>query len=172
MQTIERLEYPFELNEEGNAAQAAVRVTTARYYTPSGRSIHNIGITPDVEVELPKFHARDLLQYGLLLGDVALDEPEIMTPRKKDNEKETDEKDDTEKVDDKENSKKGDQEKDDEEVKKKDENFYLNLSKKSPEELAAQEEAKKKRESLIDIQFEEALKYLRVMIFTQINKAA
>ena len=28
----------------------AMRLTTARYYTPSGRSIQNLGITPDVEV--------------------------------------------------------------------------------------------------------------------------
>lgn len=31
----------------------AVKVTTARYYTPSGTSIHNVGIEPDVVVELP-----------------------------------------------------------------------------------------------------------------------
>lgn len=29
----------------------AMRLTTARYYTPSGRSIQGLGITPDVEVE-------------------------------------------------------------------------------------------------------------------------
>ncbi len=27
----------------------AIKLTTAYYYTPSGRSIHKIGITPDVE---------------------------------------------------------------------------------------------------------------------------
>lgn len=32
----------------------AVKVTTARYYTPSGVSIHNVGIEPDVVVELPE----------------------------------------------------------------------------------------------------------------------
>ncbi|MBV9757524.1 MAG: S41 family peptidase [Alphaproteobacteria bacterium] len=31
--------------------QGAVRMTTARYYTPSGRSIQDLGITPDVEVQ-------------------------------------------------------------------------------------------------------------------------
>ncbi len=30
-----------------------IRLTTAKYYTPSGRSIQNVGITPDVEVKLP-----------------------------------------------------------------------------------------------------------------------
>jgi carboxyl-terminal processing protease len=31
-----------------------IRLTTAKYYTPSGRSIQNVGITPDIEVKLPK----------------------------------------------------------------------------------------------------------------------
>ncbi len=29
-----------------------VRLTTAKYYTPSGRSIQNVGITPDIEVKV------------------------------------------------------------------------------------------------------------------------
>jgi carboxyl-terminal processing protease len=36
----------FPLPNEG-----AIRLTTARYYTPSGRSIQDLGITPDVEVQ-------------------------------------------------------------------------------------------------------------------------
>ncbi len=31
-----------------------IRLTTAKYYTPSGRSIQNVGITPDMVVKLPK----------------------------------------------------------------------------------------------------------------------
>lgn len=31
-----------------------IRLTTAKYYTPSGRSIQNVGITPDIEVKPPK----------------------------------------------------------------------------------------------------------------------
>ncbi|MEM6465112.1 MAG: S41 family peptidase, partial [Pseudomonadota bacterium] len=31
--------------------QAAIRLTTARYYTPSGRSIQNLGVAPDIIVE-------------------------------------------------------------------------------------------------------------------------
>jgi carboxyl-terminal processing protease len=30
-----------------------MRLTTAKYYTPSGRSIQNVGIAPDIEVKLP-----------------------------------------------------------------------------------------------------------------------
>lgn len=33
------------------ANNGAIRLTTARYYTPSGRSIQDLGITPDVEVQ-------------------------------------------------------------------------------------------------------------------------
>jgi carboxyl-terminal processing protease len=32
------------------AGNGAIRMTTARYYTPSGRSIQGLGITPDIEV--------------------------------------------------------------------------------------------------------------------------
>jgi carboxyl-terminal processing protease len=31
----------------------AIKLTTARYYTPSGRSIQALGITPDITVEDP-----------------------------------------------------------------------------------------------------------------------
>src|ERR1700686_4038957 len=33
---------------------SALRLTTARYYTPTGRSIQAVGITPDVDVDNPK----------------------------------------------------------------------------------------------------------------------
>jgi len=32
---------------------SGLRLTTAKYYTPSGRSIHDVGITPDIVVEVP-----------------------------------------------------------------------------------------------------------------------
>jgi carboxyl-terminal processing protease len=32
----------------------AMRMTTARYYTPSGRSIQSVGIEPDIKVEIAK----------------------------------------------------------------------------------------------------------------------
>jgi carboxyl-terminal processing protease len=34
-------------------SNTGIRLTTAKYYTPSGRSIQNVGITPDIEVKLP-----------------------------------------------------------------------------------------------------------------------
>lgn len=49
------------------ADQGAVRLTTARYYTPSGRSIQGLGITPDIEVHASRdddnsytYHEADL----------------------------------------------------------------------------------------------------------------
>lgn len=38
----------------------AVKITTARYYTPSGVSIHNVGIEPDVKIELLDNAATDV----------------------------------------------------------------------------------------------------------------
>lgn len=32
----------------------ALKLTTAKYYTPNGNDIHKIGITPDVEIDLPE----------------------------------------------------------------------------------------------------------------------
>lgn len=32
----------------------ALKLTTAKYYTPDGNNIHEIGITPDVEIDLPE----------------------------------------------------------------------------------------------------------------------
>ncbi len=32
----------------------ALKLTTAKYYTPNGNNIHGVGITPDVEIELPE----------------------------------------------------------------------------------------------------------------------
>ena len=34
--------------------KTGLKLTTAMYYTPSGRSIHKVGVTPDVEIELPE----------------------------------------------------------------------------------------------------------------------
>ena len=44
----------------GNGADGAVKLTTARYYTPSGRSIQKTGIAPDLEVAQTKDQAQDI----------------------------------------------------------------------------------------------------------------
>ena len=38
---------------------SAVRLTTSKYYTPSGRSIHGLGITPDIVVEYEERSQKD-----------------------------------------------------------------------------------------------------------------
>lgn len=43
---------------------SGLRLTTAKYYTPKGRSIHGKGITPDLVVELPKPERPDELHPG------------------------------------------------------------------------------------------------------------
>ena len=49
---------------------SGLRLTTAKYYTPSGRSIHDLGITPDIVVEVPAETMAKLMKerekiYGL-----------------------------------------------------------------------------------------------------------
>jgi len=43
---------------------AAIKVTTARYYTPSGRSIQAEGIVPDVEIALVKLEKLETSKFG------------------------------------------------------------------------------------------------------------
>ena len=73
VQTIEDLSHSFEKDEDGNYRPAAIRLTTAKYYTPSGISIDKIGITPDIAVEMPKDNELDLLRNGLY-GDTSTNE--------------------------------------------------------------------------------------------------
>ncbi|MEM8982182.1 MAG: S41 family peptidase [Pseudomonadota bacterium] len=54
----------------------AIKLTTSRYYTPSGDSIHDVGITPDFEVPIDP----DLLQPALQMsgGSVSVaDDPQL-----------------------------------------------------------------------------------------------
>ena len=44
-----------------------MKVTTAKYYTPSGRCVQGIGVKPDVEVDIPTYSR---LVYSLVLGGV------------------------------------------------------------------------------------------------------
>ncbi len=40
---------------------SAIKLTIADYYTPKGRNIHGVGITPDIVVELPVLEANEIL---------------------------------------------------------------------------------------------------------------
>ena len=44
-----------------------MKVTTAKYYTPSGRCVQGIGVTPDVEIDIPQYSR---LVYSLVLSGV------------------------------------------------------------------------------------------------------
>ncbi|MGI4807011.1 MAG: S41 family peptidase [Janthinobacterium lividum] len=65
----------------------AMRLTTARYYTPSGRSIQGLGITPDVEVaasrtEVARFGPeREADLRGALRNQGGTPQPATPTPR-------------------------------------------------------------------------------------------
>ncbi|MFH0792651.1 MAG: S41 family peptidase [bacterium] len=74
VQTIEELTSSLDLDENGNPKSNAIRLTTAKYYTPSGKSIHEIGIAPDIEVALPTGNELALARHGLL-GDPRNDKP-------------------------------------------------------------------------------------------------
>jgi len=60
----------------------AMRLTTARYYTPSGKSIQAKGITPDIEVEQAKVETYDVRRFHESDYKDALDNDQ--EPKKKD----------------------------------------------------------------------------------------
>src|SRR5690606_23618805 len=78
VQTIEDLSHSFEKDANGNYRPAAIRLTTAKYYTPSGVSIDKIGITPDIAIEMPKDGELNLLRHGML-GDPDTNEEDSET---------------------------------------------------------------------------------------------
>ncbi len=69
VQTISELYHTMTNDDDGNPMESAMRLTTAKYYTPSGRTIHHIGITPDIGVPLTRKHELELQRHGLI-GDV------------------------------------------------------------------------------------------------------
>ena len=75
---------------------AAMRLTTARYYTPSGRSIQAKGIEPDIEVKQAKLE--EIKSYGLNLSEAdlkgALKNEQATNDKKKNNDKDNSKKDD------------------------------------------------------------------------------
>jgi carboxyl-terminal processing protease len=85
VQTIEELRNTLKWDENNNPQKCAIRLTTARYYTPSGKCIDKVGITPDIEVDLPDGNEVELAKRGLL-GDPDMSEPAI-SPLPQDSEK-------------------------------------------------------------------------------------
>ncbi|MGC8744853.1 MAG: S41 family peptidase, partial [Verrucomicrobiia bacterium] len=55
---------------------SALRLTTAKYYTPSHRVIHERGITPDITVTMSEEQERDLFLKRSLISPESLDEKE------------------------------------------------------------------------------------------------
>jgi len=69
--------------------QGAMRLTTARYYTPSGRSIQGLGITPDVPVaetreETPRFGPEREADLNRVLKNRGGTPPEVAAPPRTD----------------------------------------------------------------------------------------
>lgn len=76
VQTIEELEHTVNWDDNNNPEKCAIRLTTARYYTPNGTLIDKVGITPDIGIELPEDNQSELARRGLL-GDPDMNEPAI-----------------------------------------------------------------------------------------------
>ena len=57
-----------------------MKITTAKYYTPSGRCVQGVGVTPDVEIDIPQYSR---LVYSLVLGGV-IDQYVLMFVREHD----------------------------------------------------------------------------------------
>lgn len=55
-----------------------MKITTAKYYTPSGRCVQGVGVKPDVEIDVPAYSR---LVYSLVLGGV-IDQYVIQFARK------------------------------------------------------------------------------------------
>lgn len=53
---------------------SALRLTTAKYYTPSGVSIHDKGITPDIEVKLTKEQRKKILKQQEIIYNLPEEE--------------------------------------------------------------------------------------------------
>ena len=70
----------------------AVAITTARYYTPSGVCIHEKGIKPNIEVELPKITSEDRknakkIYKGEYLNEFVKEYKNFLNMKKEDKEK-------------------------------------------------------------------------------------
>jgi carboxyl-terminal processing protease len=69
VQTIVELRNSLNYDEEGNPRVSAVRLTTAKYYSPKDHSYHKKGLDFDQEVEVSLKDEQRLIAEGLLMGD-------------------------------------------------------------------------------------------------------
>ena len=53
---------PFQISNSNSLT--GIRLTTARYYTPSGESIQGKGITPDIIIEQGEFESFDYKRFS------------------------------------------------------------------------------------------------------------
>jgi carboxyl-terminal processing protease len=54
-----------------NGLDGALKLTTARYYTPSGRSIQKTGITPDLEVAKTREEAQVIADHSFQFSEAS-----------------------------------------------------------------------------------------------------
>ncbi len=149
VQTISYLKHSMERDENGEPKLSGLRLTTALYYTPSGRTIHNIGITPDYEVPVSLEDEIMLARHGLL-GDPDTTKLAEAAEKKKEEEKKAEEKKEGES---------GDEKKEDAPQEKPADDGA------KPAEGATEGEAKSAEPTVPkefkDVLLEESLKYLR-----------
>ncbi len=167
VQTISYLKHTLERSENGEPRLSGLRLTTALYYTPSGRKIHKIGITPDFEVALTREQQRDLARHGMI-GDPDMSrlsdtESENSSKEAKPAAPAGDAKKDEKKKDDKPE---GEESKKTEPNGKSDEKPTGEAKPPMPK-LPALSGAKKEAPEFHDIQLEEGMKYLRMTLAVQ-----
>jgi carboxyl-terminal processing protease len=74
VQTIEEIQHVLDYDDEGNPRPTAIRITTAHYYTPNDRDIHDVGIIPDIHMKLPRGNEAEVFRRG------RLGEPDMIEP--------------------------------------------------------------------------------------------
>ncbi len=77
---------PFQISNSDNLT--GIRLTTARYYTPSGESIQGKGITPDIIIEQGEFESYDFETFSESDLKDSLDKNEQISEKKDEVEKE------------------------------------------------------------------------------------
>lgn len=62
------VQVPFALGYEDS-----LKITVGRYYTPLGKNIDQVGITPDIEVPVEEYSDEELISFATLLNDKLID---------------------------------------------------------------------------------------------------